>query len=462
MPHNKVFPPGHAGQNSEAYIVNHNWQTVVIKRLVLMLSFFLGLGWLTGHVTLFLLIGCAGYLIWTLRHVLQLIAWLDAASASSQPIEPPYGKGLWGELFDGMYRLMRTQERARKRLKAVINRFQESTAALKDGIVLTNEEGQLEWWNPAAERILGFRDPDDIGQQISNLVRDPRFISYFDSKNYDEPVMLPSPVSEEKKLIYSITLYGPDNRLLVVRDNTRIFQLEQMTKDFVANVSHELRTPLTVINGYVETLTDSLDMMPEPPVPVLPRALNQMQTQANRMANIIEDLLMLSKLETADNISTLNPINMHSLLDGIANDARSFSGTRAHNIVVQCKVSTQVLGNEKEIRSAISNLVFNAVKYTPDGGDIKIKWMVDLNTGYLTVKDNGIGMEPQHIPRLTERFYRIDKNRHTSTGGTGLGLAIVKHILLRHDSMLVIKSRPGKGSSFTCQFPHSRLVREAA
>ena len=442
--------------------MNQNWHIAVIKRLVLMLGLFLSLGFLTGHITLFLLIGCAGYLAWTLRNVFQLISWLENASGSSQAIEPPSGHGIWGDLFDGIYRLMRKQERAKKRLKSVINRFQDSTTALRDAIVLTNGQGQIEWWNPAAEHILGLRDPDDVGQLLTNLIRHPKFSEYYEQKSYNDPLMLPSPISAEKRLLYSITLYGPDNRLLVVRDNTRIYQLEQMTKDFVANVSHELRTPLTVISGYVETLSDTIDLSPAPLPRIMPRALNQMQSQATRMANIIEDLLILSKLETADSLNDLTPVTVAPLLNSIVTDAKSLSGDRNHSIVIDCKADDKILGNEKELRSAISNLVFNAVKYTPDGGHIKLKWLVDLNTGYLTVKDDGIGMEPQHIPRLTERFYRIDKNRHASTGGTGLGLAIVKHILLRHDASLLIRSRPGRGSSFTCQFPHSRMVHDAA
>ena len=442
--------------------MNQNWQVEVVKRLVLILGLSLSIGLLTGKTVLLLLIGCGLYLAWTLKNVFQLLSWLETASSSSTSIEPPNGHGLWGEVFDSMYRLMRKQERARGRLKAVIDRFQQSTTALRDAVVLTNGQGQIEWWNPAAEHILGLQNPDDVGQLITNLIRHPRFVDYYEKKSYQEPLALPSPVSAEKRLLLSITLYGPDNRLLVARDNTRVFQLEQMTKDFVANVSHELRTPLTVISGYVETLSDTLTLMPEAPPPVLPRALNQMQNQSGRMANIIEDLLILSKLETADSLQDLTPVSIVELLHEIAADARSFSGDKSHKIEVSCKANTEILGNEKELRSAISNLVFNAVKYTPDSGTIKLKWVVELNTGYLSIKDNGIGIEPQHIPRLTERFYRIDKSRHASTGGSGLGLSIVKHVLLRHDATLLIKSRPGRGSSFTCHFPQSRLVRKAA
>ncbi|MTI13588.1 phosphate regulon sensor histidine kinase PhoR [Sansalvadorimonas verongulae] len=443
--------------------MNQNWQIEVTKRLFLMLGACIGIGLLTGKTILVLLIGCGLYLLWTLKNVIELIRWLETAASSSDPVDPPNGHGLWGEIFDASYRLMRKQERARDRLKAVINRFQESTSALRDAVVLTNDQGQIEWWNPAAEHILGLRNPDDAGQVITNLIRHPRFLKYFENKAYQDPLLLPSPVSTEKKLLVSITLYGPENRLLVARDNTRVFQLEQMTKDFVANVSHELRTPLTVISGYVETLLDTLELMLTAPPPVLSKALNQMQSQSDRMANIIEDLLILSKLETADSLQDLVPVSIFDLLHDVAADARTFSGDRSHSIEVSCKAETAILGNEKELRSAISNLVFNAVKYTPDNGNIKLKWVVELNTGYLSIKDNGIGIDPQHIPRLTERFYRIDKSRHASTGGSGLGLSIVKHVLLRHDATLLIKSRPGRGSSFTCHFPQSRLVvKEAA
>ncbi|CAM3769874.1 phosphate regulon sensor histidine kinase PhoR [Parendozoicomonas haliclonae] len=442
--------------------MNQSWHIAVLKRLVLLLGGALAIGLLTEQITLSLLIACTIYLAWTLRNVFRLISWLDSAAESADILEPPSGHGLWGELFDGMYRLMRKQERARSRLKAVINRFQESTTALREAVVFTNGQGQIEWWNPAAEHILGLRNPHDVGQLITNLIRHPRFACYYEQKSYGEPLILPSPVSSEKKLHYSITLYGPENRLLIVRDNTRIHQLEQMTKDFVANVSHELRTPLTVITGYIETLSDNISLLPAPPIPVMPRALDQMQSQAIRMANTIEDLLILSKLETADSQQDLMPVSIAPLLESVANDARSFSGNRNHNITIDCKTDTKILGNSKELQSAISNIVFNAVKYTPDNGNIRLKWNVELNNGYLSVKDDGIGMEPQHIPRLTERFYRIDRSRHASTGGTGLGLAIVKHVLLRHDATLLVKSRPGRGSSFTCQFPQSRLLREAA
>ena len=437
--------------------MNKIWYRAFVGRLILFLIGAVAIGWLTDEMILVLLITSLGGLVWTLGNLCRLLFWLNQTVTSEQYPEPPGSYGLWGELFDTIYLLIKRQQHTHKKLSGMIQRFQESSAALREAIVFVNAKGQIEWWNPAAEHILGLRSTQDEGQQITNLIRHPHFSQYYEKKAYAEPLLLPSPLSAEKKLLYSITLYGPENRLLIVRDNTRLHQLEQMSKDFVANVSHELRTPLTVIFGYLETLSDTVAMFPDRPLPMLPKVLQQMQSQSQRMTSIVEDLLTLAQLETADN-QDLVPVSMVALIENIAKDARLFSGDRNHQIVVDYKSDTKVLGNEKELRSAISNLVFNAVKYTPDNGTIKLRWKTDTNNGYLIVKDNGIGMEAHHIPRLTERFYRIDKSRHAATGGTGLGLAIVKHVLLRHDGTLLIKSKPEKGSRFTCQFPHCRLI----
>ncbi len=439
--------------------MNKNKLIAMISRLAIMFAIALLVGWFTDQLTLSLLVVCATCLLWTLINLVRLCNWLNRVNTQKAMVEPPTSYGLWGELFDAIHTLTKKQRRANSKFAALIHRFQASSAALKEALVFTNGKGQIEWWNPAAEYILGLRNPEDLGQPITNLIRHPRFGQYFEEMAYGEPLLLPSPVSPEKRLLYSITLYGPKNRLLIVRDNTRLHLLEQMSKDFVANVSHELRTPLTVISGYVENLADAVEMFPGKPLPMLPKALAQMQSQALRMTCIVEDLLTLSRLETADNQDPM-PVAITNLIQSIAQDAQLFSGERNHQIIIDCQTNTKVLGNEKELRSAISNLVFNAVKYTPDNGEIQLQWRVDSNNGYLKVKDNGVGIDPQHIPRLTERFYRIDKSRHAATGGTGLGLAIVKHILLRHDATLQIKSKPGEGSCFTCQFPHSRLVSQ--
>ncbi len=437
--------------------MNRNWQSAVVRRLVLLLGACLLLGLVTDQMTLCLLLGVSGYLVWTLIQMFRLGRWLEASEFSEH--EPPTSRGLWGAIFDNIYRLQRRQQKSRRRLQAVIDRVQASTGALSDAIVMVNSHGCIEWWNPAAEQLLGFRSPDDQGQHITNLIRDPRFIRYFEQKSYNEPLELPSPVIESIRLQYSITLYGTNNRLVVVRNITRLHQLEVMRKDFVANVSHELRTPLTVITGYLETMQDGLELMPDKAPPVWKRALTQMLTQAERMQNIISDLLTLSRLETSDSQLDQNSVNIHELLDTVVHDALAYSHGK-HKVKLDCPDHACLTGNREELRSAFSNLVYNAVKYTPEGGDIKVRWLENSYGATLQVKDNGIGIDPQHLPRLTERFYRVDKGRHSQTGGTGLGLAIVKHVLLRHNAVLDVSSKPGKGSTFSCRFPAVR--RECA
>ena len=358
-------------------------------------------------------------------------------------------------MFDSIYHLQRRDQKVRGRLQAVIDRVQESTAALKDAVIMLDRDGNLEWWNIAAEKLLGLKTPQDSGQQITNLVRDPRFIEYFENHNYNEPLELPSPVSDRLRLQFHITQYGNREHLMLVRDITRLFQLEQMRKDFVANVSHELRTPLTVISGYLETLLDNVEDVN----PRWLRALQQMQQQGGRMQNLLNDLLLLAKLEATDYPSDNQPVAVDLLLLSIKNDAQALSGERHHRISLEADPHLKLKGSETELRSAFSNLVFNAVKYTPDEGSIQIRWWGDEQGAHLSVQDSGLGIEAKHLPRLTERFYRVDSSRASNTGGTGLGLAIVKHVLLRHRARLDITSTLGKGSTFTCHFPTLQVVR---
>ena len=441
--------------------MNQNWQSAVVRRLLLLSGICLLVGLALGQVTLTLLFGTIGYIIWTLKQMFRLHQWLELSKDADFP-DPPTSTGIWGELFDSAYRLQRRQKKTRGRLQAVIDRIQSSTSALSDAVVMINGQGLIEWWNPAAEHLLGLRLPDDRGQPVTNLVRDPQFIAYFEQASFHDPLELPSPLMEEIRLQYSITLYGTNNRMLIVRDVTRLYQLEQMRKDFIANVSHELKTPLTVITGYLETMHDSLSLMPDKAPPVWMRALGQMQQQSKRMQDIISDLLLLSRLETTDSQQDQKAIALKPLLKNIVNDARDLSGEKGHTIELSCSDDAYLLGSERELHSAIANLAYNAVNYTPVGGTIKLKWHSENSFGLLSVQDNGVGIEAQHIPRLTERFYRVDKSRNSNTGGTGLGLAIVKHILLRHGANLSIYSKPGKGSRFVCQFPHSRLLESVA
>ncbi|WPC05292.1 phosphate regulon sensor histidine kinase PhoR [Pseudomonas benzenivorans] len=434
--------------------MKQDWRGALVRRLLLLVGGCLLLGLISGEYAWALVIGLGTYLGWTLKQLLRLHRWLQ----EHQPGEaPPDGYGLWGEVFDSIYHLERRNERARGRLQAVIDRVQESTAALKDAVIMLDRDGNLEWWNRAAETLLGLQTPQDSGQSISNLVRDPRFKDYFERENYLEPLDLPSPVNSRVQLQIHVTQYGNSEHLMLVRDVTRLHQLEQMRKDFVANVSHELRTPLTVIAGYLETLLDNVEEVN----PRWLRPLQQMQQQGARMQNLLNDLLLLARLEATDYPADRTPVAVDLLLLSIKNDAQALSGPRQHRISLEADPHLRLKGSEAELRSAFSNLVFNAVKYSPDEGRIDIRWWGDEQGAHLTVQDNGPGIEAKHLPRLTERFYRVDSSRASATGGTGLGLAIVKHVLLRHRARLDIASTLGQGSTFTCHFPSTQAVRRA-
>ena len=410
-------------------------------------------GWMVGQPTLGVLAVTLIYLLWSHKQLLRLLNWLD--EAADHEVEPPESSGIWGEIFDGVHKVQRRHKRSRKRLTSVIERIQDSTAALDDGVVMADKQGNIEWWNRAAGELLGLQMPHDQGQLLTNLVRDPLFVDYLDNNQDRDPIQITSPANDARQLQIAITIYGSGNRLLLVRDVTRLYQLETMRKDFVANVSHELRTPLTVISGYVETLIESGIDLP----PVWNKALNRMQEQTLRMQSLVSDHLLLSRLEATEPQDSASYVHLKPLLSGIVDDARALSGESEHQVVLECDEQAAIIGDSGELRSAFANLAYNAVRYTPMGGRIKIRWKQDSKGGHLTVKDNGVGIDPVHIPRLTERFYRVDRSRSQTTGGTGLGLAIVKHVLLRHGGEISISSHPGKGSSFVCHFPNDRLVR---
>lgn len=429
-----------------------NWFTSFIGRLFWLLSICLIIGLAVGQPAWALVAGLAVYLGHTLWQMQRLQSWLHHRPGET----PPEAAGLWGSIFDSIYHLQRRDQRARSRLQTVIERIQTSTAALRDGVVMLDQEGHLEWWNHSAEELLGLRAPDDSGQHVHNLLRHPRFIEYFDQADYREPLNIPSPLSLSIWLQYNITRYGQGERLILVRDITRLHNLEQMRKDFVANVSHELRTPLTVLVGYLETMVDSADEGNTR----WKRPLDQMQQQARRMQSLLNDLLMLSRLETSDVRAEEKPVSIDQMLPEIRKDALALSGEQQHQITLECTTQTPLRGLETELRSAISNLVYNAVKYTQDGSQIHIRWSQDDNGARLSVTDNGPGIAEEHLNRLTERFYRIDSSRNSTTGGTGLGLAIVKHVMKRHQGELHISSTPGKGSTFTCVFPVERLTQQ--
>jgi two-component system phosphate regulon sensor histidine kinase PhoR len=435
--------------------LNQNWHGTLIRHMLLLITVCLLAGLISGYYGWSLALGLAIYLGWTLKQLLRLHEWLRLHKPDEAP---PDGYGLWGEVFDSIYHLQRRDQRVRGRLQAVIDRVQESTAALKDAVIMLDSDGNLEWWNRAAETLLGLKTPQDSGQPVTNLVRHPRFKEYFEQENYQEPLEIPSPINDRMRVQLHITRYGNNEHLMLVRDVTRIHQLEQMRKDFVANVSHELRTPLTVIAGYLETLLDNVEEVN----PRWVRALQQMQQQGGRMQTLLNDLLLLAKLEATDYPSDNQPVAVETLLQSIKGDAQALSGQRNQRISLEAQPGIRLKGSEAELRSAFSNLVFNAVKYTQDEGQIRIRWWADEQGAHLSVQDSGIGIDPKHLPRLTERFYRVDSSRASNTGGTGLGLAIVKHVLLRHRARLEISSVPGHGSTFTCHFSPAQIAARQA
>ncbi|WP_370257876.1 phosphate regulon sensor histidine kinase PhoR [Marinobacter nauticus] len=430
--------------------MQHNWSRY-LRLIITALAGTTLVGFYFGEPLYGLLVGLVAYLWWTLIQARRLYQWLGNPSASD---EAPQSIGLWGDIFDNLHKLNQNHLLTQDRLRARINRVQESTNAMRDGVIMTDARGAMEWWNGSAEYLLGFRRSTDQGQYIHNLIRNPAFKAYFDARDYREPLEINSPAKPHIHLQIQISLFGDDDRLIVAKDVTRLYQLEQMRRDFVGNVSHEMRTPLTVISGYLETLVDHGEELP----PKWHRAINTMAAQASRMEALITDLILLSRIETGEHTVDDTLTDVDALLNQICHDARALSGDKGHQISVRISDHRLLQGDESQLRSAFSNLVFNAVKYTPAGGAITVAWSTNREGAHLSVKDTGIGIDPIHIPRLTERFYRADPSRHKDTGGTGLGLAIVKHVLINHDGNLEIRSKVGEGSEFICHFPRERLV----
>lgn len=397
-----------------------------------------------------LVAGLALYIVWSTRQLFALYAWL----VREEHTEPPDSVGLWGEFYTRLEHLFQKERRAQDSLQSIIVRAQQSVNALEDVVVLIDQHGYLEYWNHAAGRHLGFRADKDLGQPLTNLIRHPRFTDYLTKGDFREPLEIPSPVDDNRILQLRITEFGVGDQLILARDVTRIHHLEQMRKDFVANVSHELKTPLTVLKGYLETL---LDTIPEEQTR-LRRALTQMDAQSQRMEALVQDLLLLSRLENTEADNLQQAVAVHGMLQRMRESALALAPEKQQTIELDVPENARLIANPAELESAFGNLIINAVKYTPADGVIRIHWWQDADGAHLSVRDNGIGIDPAHIPRLTERFYRPDNSRVTQTGGTGLGLAIVKHVMIRHNGRLEIKSELGKGSNFTCHFPASRLV----
>jgi two-component system phosphate regulon sensor histidine kinase PhoR len=424
-----------------------------LRRIVILALLALVGGSLVGHPLPALTGLLAVYLSWHLVQLGRTLRWLNEGAGQ----DLPQVSGVWGEVVNRVHRIQQRSRKRKKRLAKMLNRFQKSTKAMPDATVVLKTTGEIEWTNRAAERLLGLSRVD-AGRRITHLFRNPRLVDYLSKGSFEEVIEVPSPVDENVMLNVRVVPFAGKQLLLIARDVTRVIRLEEMRKDFVANVSHELRTPLTVLSGYLEVLGEAADDLPHGLDSVVPPMLQQTQ----RMNSLINDLLFLSRLEQGDldrADAEPQPVDIPAILRSLAENARVMGGESAHEIETQIEEDLWLLGSAAELESALSNIVSNAVRYTPAGGRIAIGWWADSDGAYLSVRDTGIGIDEADIPRLTERFYRANKDRSRETGGTGLGLAIVKHVLVRHEGRLEIHSELEVGSEFRCEFPSGRIYR---
>lgn len=409
---------------------------------------------LFNQLALGLFLGLFIFVIHHVRNIHSLQKWLIDSKTSAPP---PEGTGIWFDIFNRIYALQKRNKSQKVKLAAALNRFQSAASAMPDGMLILTHDGKIEWFNEATKRLLGLKTPNDIAQPVTNLIRYPDFKAFVDSSSFeDEGIEIFSPVDESVTIQIRLVPYGKGKRLMVAQDVTKLNQLEQVRRNFVANISHELRTPLTVLTGYMETLLDddrSQDNKWHDPV-------EKMHLQTNRMQGIVKDLLLLTRLENFSG-ATVNDsiIDVPKLVEQLADEAKMLGMDKQQLITSDCDASLKLQGKQEDIRSAFSNLVSNAVRYTREGGTIHLTWCADEHGVYFKVTDSGMGIAQKDIPHLTERFFRVDEARSRETGGTGLGLAIVKHVLLCHDGEISISSEIGKGSVFTCHFPMARIVR---
>ncbi|RLK48844.1 PAS/PAC sensor signal transduction histidine kinase [Alkalispirillum mobile] len=429
------------------------WPRVLLTRLGLFLVAGLA-GWWLDALAEALLVPTLALLGWEFYHLVRFELWLR----EGRELSPPPARGLWGHLMDALDRRQQRQRHRRRALQRLMTRYRDAARAMPDAVVVLGDDYRVDWWNAAAGRLLGLQWPADTRQRIANIVRNPEFAAFLAN---DSPVAreisLPSPLHSDAWLEIRLVPYGEDLSLLLARDVTHLHRLETMRRDFVGNVSHELRTPLTVIYGIAETLADELGDDAD-----VGDTMRLLQEQSERMRRLVDDLLMLSRLETGATPSNPEWVDMCPLLEELVEDGRALSGSRNHRFELECERGLLLEGCESELRSAFSNLIFNAVKYTPENGFIGVRWYANNTGAHLAVTDNGIGIPAAHIPRLTERFYRVDSARSKASGGTGLGLAIVKHVLNRHAGQLTIRSQPGQGSTFICTFPPQAIQRAPA
>ena len=425
--------------------------TFALARLAGILLLGTCLGLLIGPIWLWILLAACLYLSWQLLTLYRLDRWLRMRSQ----LDPPNLGGIWGDIVAQVVRLHRRKQFHKQRLVQLFRELRRSTAALPDGVIILSAQREIVWFNRQAARLLGLRRPIDLGLRIDNLIRSPEFVHYLHGDDFAMPLVIRPPVQMDLYLALQVVPYGGGQSLLLVRDVTRQMRLEAMRKDFVANASHELRTPLTVISGYLDTLADDASIDPAWAGPI-----KDMRSQAQRMNAIIADLLVLSRLEATDGEAPRDAIDVPIMLERLHRDALA-SADRPRQVILELQSEDGLFGSAHELESAFTNVLVNGMKYTPAEGTVQMRWWADDDGAYFSVIDSGIGIPAEHIPRLTERFYRVDAGRSRGQGGSGLGLAIVKHALQRHGGWLDVQSSEGKGSTFTCHFPQARIWRRA-
>ena len=378
----------------------------------------------------------------------QLDTWLKSDDRFA---ELPDSQGVWGRVFDRMEELQLKHFKSQQELTTSILRIQKSANALREGVVTVDANGALEWWNTSARKMLGLKKKQDRGAPLLHLLREPSFFRYYHHADFSQPIYIQSPVNPEQVLEVAVTAFAKGDNLLILRDMTDSIKLENMRRDFTGNVSHELRTPLTVIHGYLESF-----QLHHPELDTdVQKGHARMLAHTHRMTNLVQDLLVLSRLEESIDHSKMVQLQMPPLLTLALSQGQELIQRLDKKVTINSAIKSQnnVLGIKAEILSVLTHLVNNAVKYTPHGGRIAVTYQVTNGQLCLTVADNGIGIGAQHLPRLTERFYRVDASRSSASGGTGLGLAIVNRIIERHKGSLDIISEEGQGSCFTCTFP---------
>ena len=423
------------------------WRNEILSLAVIALAALLA-GLVFGEALLLLVLVLLGYLGWHALNFALLQAWL----VRKRSFRLPVSFGSWEAVFDGLQRRELRHRRRAQRLIVSLTDCRDAAVSLPDALVVLSESRKVRWFNPAAARLLGLRWPGDLGISITERLPSPALEDDLTEGRSSQPLEIPSPSNGAWMLSLQVTAPFGDRRerLLVARDITSVFRLEQARRDFLASVSHELRTPITVFRGYLEALEEAAADTPQWLKPVA-----NMDQQARRMQALVDDLLMLSRLEMADRPRADEPVPVAEVLGEIITEARALSGDRNHDLRLHADPEIWLLGEESELHSAFSNLIFNAVRHTAPGTRIAVRWQRDADGASLSVRDRGPGIAAHHLPRLTERFYRVEAARSRGSGGSGLGLAIVKQVLDRYGSELRIVSAEGKGTTFSCRFPGS-------